>query len=210
MGYMPSKADPDLWFKEVGDHYEYVARFVDDVISFSKDPMAVMKDLEKHYSMKGVGKPQHYLGGDVVELGEEWNKEGIYTAFSAETYVKNSLGKLATMCGKPNFPDKKTPFPNLTNRPAMASRIRWYGIDEDGDLGFHLFWSKHVSGNVLGSVRIKFDPLLARSIHNFLSNRWIRNVNSDLSVWIFLKAPKDSLKFFHVTSMRCHGILRQR
>ena len=48
MGYMPSKADPDLWLKEVGDHYEYAAHYVDDVISFSKDPMAVMKDLEKH------------------------------------------------------------------------------------------------------------------------------------------------------------------
>jgi hypothetical protein len=61
--------------------------------------MTIMKDLEKHYIMKGVGKPQYYLGGDVVELGEEWNKEGIYTAFSAETYIKNSLGKPATMCG---------------------------------------------------------------------------------------------------------------
>jgi hypothetical protein len=110
MGYLPSKADPDLWYKKIGDHYEYVARFVDDVISFSKDPMAVMKALEKHYIMKGVGKPQYYLGGDVVELGEEWNKEGIYTAFSAETYIKNSLGKLATMCGKTSFPVKKTPF----------------------------------------------------------------------------------------------------
>jgi hypothetical protein len=35
MGYKPSKADPDLWYKKVGEHYEYVARFVDDVISFS-------------------------------------------------------------------------------------------------------------------------------------------------------------------------------
>ena len=85
MGYKPSKADPNSWFKEVGDHYEYVARFVDDVISFSMDPMAVMKDLEKHYIMKGVGKPWYYLGEDVLELGEEWNKEGIYTVFSAET-----------------------------------------------------------------------------------------------------------------------------
>ena len=31
MGYRPSKADPDLWQKKVGDHYEYIARFVDDV-----------------------------------------------------------------------------------------------------------------------------------------------------------------------------------
>ena len=63
MGYHPSKADLNLWIKKVGDHYEYIARFVDDVISFSKDPMTVMKELEKHYVMKGVGKPQYYLGG---------------------------------------------------------------------------------------------------------------------------------------------------
>jgi hypothetical protein len=47
MGYKPSKADPDLWYK-VG---RVCARFVDDVISFSKDPMTIMKDLEKHYIM---------------------------------------------------------------------------------------------------------------------------------------------------------------
>jgi hypothetical protein len=114
MGYKPSKADPDLWYKKVGEHW-YVARFVDDVISFSKDPMTIMKDLEKHYIMKGVGKPQYYLGGDVVELGRKWNKEGIYTAFSAETYIK-SLETHFTMCGKPHFPDKKTPFAKLPSR----------------------------------------------------------------------------------------------
>jgi hypothetical protein len=70
MGYKPSKADPDLWCKKVDNHYEYVARFVDDVISFSKDPRAMMRALEEHCVMKGVGKPQHHLGGDVVELRE--------------------------------------------------------------------------------------------------------------------------------------------
>jgi hypothetical protein len=50
VGYKPSKADPDLWYKKVGE-LQYVARF-DDVISFSKDPMTIMKDLEKHYIMK--------------------------------------------------------------------------------------------------------------------------------------------------------------
>ena len=84
-----------------------IARFVDDVISFSKDPMAVMKCLEQSYVMKGVGKPSYYLGGDVVELGEPWQKEGIYTAFSAATYIKNGLPKMAEMCGVKEF---KTPF----------------------------------------------------------------------------------------------------
>ena len=63
LGCYPSKADPDLWMKLVNDHYEYIARYVDDVISFSMDPMEVMKRLEETYVMKGVGVPEFYLGG---------------------------------------------------------------------------------------------------------------------------------------------------
>ena len=110
MGFRPSKADPDLWYRKHGTHYEYIARFVDDVIAFSKDPMEIMKELEKNYIMKGVGKPQYYLGGDVVELQEPWDKEGIFTAFSAETYIKNCLPKLSVMCGLPKFKKQNVPF----------------------------------------------------------------------------------------------------
>ena len=54
LGYRPTKADPDVWIKKVDDHYEYICRYVDDVIVFSKDPMAVMKELQTTYTMKGV------------------------------------------------------------------------------------------------------------------------------------------------------------
>ena len=47
LGFRPSKADADLWIKKVDHHYEYIARYVDDVIFFSKDPMAVIEDLRK-------------------------------------------------------------------------------------------------------------------------------------------------------------------
>ena len=42
-------------YKDVYRHYEYIARFVDDLIVFSKDPMAVMKELEKTCFIKGEG-----------------------------------------------------------------------------------------------------------------------------------------------------------
>ena len=45
LGYKASKADFDLWYKKVDDHYEYIARYVDDVIVFSKDPMSIMEKL---------------------------------------------------------------------------------------------------------------------------------------------------------------------
>ena len=73
MGYVPSKAYLDLWIKKNGDHYEFIARFVDDV-SFSKDPISVMNELKKTYVMKAVGTPEYYLGGNVIQLGEDWKK----------------------------------------------------------------------------------------------------------------------------------------
>jgi hypothetical protein len=111
MGYRPSRADPDLWIKRFSDgHYEYIARYVDDIIAFSRDPMTVMEEFKKTYLMKGVGKPQYYLGGDVLDMPKEWHAEGIYTAFSAETYITNVIPKLAKMCGKETFHKFHTPF----------------------------------------------------------------------------------------------------
>jgi len=78
--FQPSKADPDLWMKRVGTHYEYIARYVDDIIVFSRDPMAIMKEIKEHYILKGVGEPRYYLGGDVLQLGDKWEKEGVSVA----------------------------------------------------------------------------------------------------------------------------------
>src|SRR5689334_18129099 len=72
--------------------------------------MAVINELKKTYIMKDVGKPQYYLGGDVIDMGPEWEKEGISSAFSAETYISNALPKLAKLCGLENFKKANTPF----------------------------------------------------------------------------------------------------
>ena len=58
MRYKPSKADYDLWIKDRGGHYEYIARYVDDVIVFSKHPMEVMQEFKSIYIMKVVRKLQ--------------------------------------------------------------------------------------------------------------------------------------------------------
>ena len=127
MGFKPSKADPDLWmrFNKLHDCYEYIARYVDDVIAFAKDPLGIMKELEKHYIMKGVGKPMYYLGGDVIELDEAWGKEGLEQAFSAETYLKNCLPKLSKMLNIEKFITKRVPLdpnyhPELDESPLLG------------------------------------------------------------------------------------------
>jgi hypothetical protein len=46
-------------------NYEYLATNVDDILIWSKDPMAVIRSLEKTYMLKSVGIPEYYLGGNV-------------------------------------------------------------------------------------------------------------------------------------------------
>ncbi len=72
LDFVPSEADPDLLIRQHPDgHYEYIARFVDDVIAFAKDPLTIMTEMQNTFTMKGVGKPRYYLGGDVLELDEQ-------------------------------------------------------------------------------------------------------------------------------------------
>ena len=99
MGYTPSKADADLWIKDCGSHNEYLATYVDDILSFSKNPMDVIQELKNDYIMKGVGEPEYYLGGNVETLHESWHQKEIYTALSAQTYVENVTKKIEKMIG---------------------------------------------------------------------------------------------------------------
>jgi hypothetical protein len=46
-------------------HYEYLATYVDDILIWSKDPMAVIKSLEKMCLLKNVGIREYYLVGNV-------------------------------------------------------------------------------------------------------------------------------------------------
>jgi hypothetical protein len=58
-------------------HYEYLATSVDDILIWSKDPMAVIKCLETIYLLKNVVIPEYYLGGNVEFLVHLWNNHGL-------------------------------------------------------------------------------------------------------------------------------------
>jgi hypothetical protein len=109
MGYRPSKADSDFWIKDCGTHYEYIATYVDDVLAFGKNPMATIDELKNDYILKGVGRPEYYLGGNVFELDMAWAKYGVSTATSAKTYIENVVKKYETML-KEEFKKCKTPM----------------------------------------------------------------------------------------------------
>ena len=123
LDFAPSKEDSELWMKDCGTHYEYIARYVDDVIAFSQDPMSIMKQLEETYVMKGVCIPDYYLGGDIVELEDQWKEQRIYTAFSAHTYIENSAKCLSTMCGVTDFKNYNTPMASDYHPEMDESRL---------------------------------------------------------------------------------------
>ena len=100
MGFRPSKAEPNLWYKDMGTHYEYIATYVDDLMIASKNPQQIIKELEEDYLLKGVGEPQYYLGGDVVVLDDQWKKHGIKYALGSHTYLGNVIPKLEKLVGK--------------------------------------------------------------------------------------------------------------
>ena len=91
IGFKPSKADPDLWIWDMGDHYEYLAVYTNDLLVVSKNPLAILRGLETLYPLKGVGKPEYYLGGDMNTVERA---DGPTLAFSARTYIKNVCEKI--------------------------------------------------------------------------------------------------------------------
>jgi hypothetical protein len=68
--FKKTKHDPDLWMVNKYSHYEYFATYVDDILIWSKDTMAVIKSLDKTYMLKSVCIPEYYLDGNVEFLRE--------------------------------------------------------------------------------------------------------------------------------------------
>jgi hypothetical protein len=100
LGFKKTKNDPDLWMVDKSSHYEYLAKYEDDILIWSKDTMVVIKALEKAYILKSVGIPEYYLGGNVEFLGEAWKNQGLGLALSTKTYIQNVILKFEGLFGK--------------------------------------------------------------------------------------------------------------
>ena len=57
MGLVSSYADPAIWMRDIGDHYEYICAYVDDLLIASKNPKTIVDELFKEY----IVKPCNYL-----------------------------------------------------------------------------------------------------------------------------------------------------
>jgi hypothetical protein len=64
MGFVPCKAEPDIWMRRVDNHYEYITTYVDDLAISSKYPKAITNTLMNKYNfkLKGNGEIEYHLG----------------------------------------------------------------------------------------------------------------------------------------------------
>eukprot|EP00957_Ditylum_brightwellii_P016840 1269541-Ditylum_brightwellii.AAC.1 len=60
MGFVPSRADQDLWLHRLDKHvgYDYIAMHVDDIIIFAKNPSKYMMHIEQHFQENLPLKPK--------------------------------------------------------------------------------------------------------------------------------------------------------
>jgi hypothetical protein len=93
LGFKKTWHDSNLWMVDKTSYNEFLAANVNDILNWSKNPMAVIKSLEKIYLMKSVGIPEYYLCGNADFLVDSWKNQGLGVAISARTYIQNVIPK---------------------------------------------------------------------------------------------------------------------
>ena len=123
MGFKPCYADPDLWYRDAGDHYEYLCVYVDDLLAIMKNPQEFYDTLinDYGYKLKGVGPPDYHLGGNF-----ERNADGMLT-WGAKRYVEKMIDTYEKMFGElPHL--AQTPLKNNDSPELDTSNF----LDKDG------------------------------------------------------------------------------
>ena len=99
LGYIPSKADPDVWPKaetkpDGTEYYAYVLVYVDDVLYLHHDPDTFMNRLAEVYRLKdgSVGEPGRYLGANIEKV--QLDDGSVAWSMTSREYVTNSIQHL--------------------------------------------------------------------------------------------------------------------
>ena len=127
MGFVPSRAENDIWMRRTGDLYEYIASYVDDLAIVSKDPQAIADKLTNkyQYKLKGTGPLSYHLGCDYFR-----DADGILCS-APKKYVGRMIDSYFQMFGqKPkeaSSPLESGDHPELDTSPELdANGIRKY------------------------------------------------------------------------------------
>ena len=95
MGFIPSKAEDDIWMRDKGDHYEYMAVYVDDLLIASRNPQAIIDELSiiNKFKLKGTGPVTFHLGCDYFR-----DEKGTL-CFGPKRYIDRMIDSYVQMFG---------------------------------------------------------------------------------------------------------------
>jgi hypothetical protein len=89
MGFTPTRADQDLWYRKADDHagYDYIATHVDDIAIAATRPAKYMYMIEQEFLVRNKeDSPSYYLGNDLKMKGD-------WLHISNKTYIKEIFRK---------------------------------------------------------------------------------------------------------------------
>jgi hypothetical protein len=81
---------------------------VDEIVIWRKDPMAVIKALEKAYMLKSLDIPEYNLGRNVEFLGESLNNQELRLDISKTPTFKMSFLNLKVFLAKSSSPSRNS------------------------------------------------------------------------------------------------------
>ena len=85
LGWKTCKMEPDFWYRENGDRYEFICIWVDDILIASK-----RNEVKRLFKVKGGKFPSYYLVTD-LEFVEDPTSGEMVLCLSCRTYLKNAI-----------------------------------------------------------------------------------------------------------------------
>ena len=96
LGFFPCKSEPDIWMRKLGNIYEYVAVYVDDLAIAMKNPKDLVDILEgkPKFKTKGTGPISFHLGMDFARDDDNT------LCLSSSKYIEKLLKNYERMFGQ--------------------------------------------------------------------------------------------------------------
>jgi len=117
MGFFTSHCEKDIWMRNKGDHYEYIAACVDNLMIASKDPDSIIKMLieKRQFKLKGTGPTEFHLGCDFFR-----DEEGVL-CYAPKKHIEKILDNCRRIFGA--WPEPATSPLTTGDHPKLDTSV---------------------------------------------------------------------------------------